>query len=579
MENKNLGWKIFGLFVSIFLIIGGLSGELVLRGTESSGALVVVGFLFLAWDIYALATHKKQQSEVEENVELTTDSLSQDASQPETEAHLVHNQLQDDVIKQALVPLPPPPKYNGIQWFFKALKHYADFSGRARRKEFWMFVLYNLIFYFAWAFLMAFIFVLTNGEPDNLSIALFCYLFLMMLPAMAVAVRRLHDTGKSGWMMLVALIPFVGGIWLLVLMLTDGQQRENKYGPNPKVSEVPFDEPARLKNAGLTLIVAASAWILIIFVNVILYVINDVHFNYGMTFFNFVVNAFLLTVGIYLLKEKKIYGMQEKRKSVMILLAAASISVLLSIWGLIGNIRHLEFWGWQHIVNSLIYIILYFSIAVFAASVLFSPQNKNLVRNAAIMTIVFSGLVLLLKAYFSMNGTQGHEWNQIINLLGVFHILTPVAYIVLAGTYLSGKDQFVPNSVSATACSNNSVHTKGMSSVPEVTKKPQIVLIHKVGSMYHKIGEEQEITGNYAEIGREPKCQVRYDEHFETVSRRHATIMKDDNQWKLLPLSRTNPTFVNGQMVQKEWYLQHGDEIQCAVNGPKLAFKLSTNSL
>lgn len=61
---------------------------------------------------------------------------------------------------------------------------------------------------------------------------LFC--LAVLIPALAVGVRRLHDVGKSGWMMLVGLIPFVGGIWLLVLYCTDSQYGENQWGPNPK---------------------------------------------------------------------------------------------------------------------------------------------------------------------------------------------------------------------------------------------------------------------------------------------------------------------------------------------------------
>ena len=141
------------------------------------------------------------------------------------------------------------------------------------------------------------------------------------------------------------------------------------------------------------------------------------------------------------------------------------------------------------------------------------------------------------------------------------------------------KNQSAPDSVSTVAHGNNGVNTKGMNPISGEAKKPYIVLVHKVGSKFHKIGEEQKITGNYAEIGRDSKCKVRYDEHFEMVNNRHAAIMKDDNHWKLLPLSRTDPTFVNGQMVQKEWYLQHGDEIQCAVNGPKLGFIIPSGKM
>ena len=122
---------------------------------------------------------------------------------------------------------------------------------------------------------------------------------------------------------------------------------------------------------------------------------------------------------------------------------------------------------------------------------------------------------------------------------------------------------------------NKSAHTQKTNPLPCEAKNTNVALVHQVGSKYHRIGEEQKIAGTYAEIGRDSRCQVRYDDHFETVSSRHAAIMKDDSHWKLLPLSRTNPTFVNGKMVKKEWYLQHGDEIQCAINGPKLVFALS----
>lgn len=98
------------------------------------------------------------------------------------------------------------------------------------------------------------------------------------------------------------------------------------------------------------------------------------------------------------------------------------------------------------------------------------------------------------------------------------------------------------------------------------------VLEHKVSSKYHKQGEAQEIIVDYAEIGREWDCAVRFDESFNTVSRRHAAIVKKDDNWKLVQLSQTNSTFLNGHKVTDEWYLQNGDEIQLSVNGPKLGF-------
>ena len=98
------------------------------------------------------------------------------------------------------------------------------------------------------------------------------------------------------------------------------------------------------------------------------------------------------------------------------------------------------------------------------------------------------------------------------------------------------------------------------------------VLEHKVSSKYHKQGEAQEIIVDYAEIGRDRDCAVRFDESFNTVSRKHAAIVKKDDNWKLIQLSQTNSTFLNGHKVADEWYLQNGDEIQLSVNGPKLGF-------
>ncbi|GAP71197.1 hypothetical protein SAMD00024442_1_10 [Candidatus Symbiothrix dinenymphae] len=98
------------------------------------------------------------------------------------------------------------------------------------------------------------------------------------------------------------------------------------------------------------------------------------------------------------------------------------------------------------------------------------------------------------------------------------------------------------------------------------------ILEHKISSKYHRVGDNQEIIVDQVEIGRDPKCQVRFDESFKTVSRRHAAIEKDGDKWKLVQLSATNPTFLNGNPVKREWYLQNGDEIQLSTGGPKLGF-------
>lgn len=100
------------------------------------------------------------------------------------------------------------------------------------------------------------------------------------------------------------------------------------------------------------------------------------------------------------------------------------------------------------------------------------------------------------------------------------------------------------------------------------------VLEHKITTRFHKAGEQQTIIVDQIELGRDPKCQVRFDDSFTTVSRRHAAIVREGDNWKLVQLSQTNSTFLNGRQVTKEWYLQNGDEIQLSVNGPKLGFNI-----
>lgn len=119
-----------------------------------------------------------------------------------------------------------------MNWYLKVLKQYADFSGRARRKEYWMFALFNFIFLIV-AMMLDNVFGLTVGKLPY-GVFYFLYAIAVLIPGLAVAVRRLHDVGKSGWMILIALIPLIGAIWLLVLMVTDSNPGINQYGSNPK---------------------------------------------------------------------------------------------------------------------------------------------------------------------------------------------------------------------------------------------------------------------------------------------------------------------------------------------------------
>jgi len=119
-----------------------------------------------------------------------------------------------------------------MNWYLKVLKQYADFGGRARRKEYWMFALFNVIFLIV-AIILDNVFGLTVGELPY-GAFYFLYAIAVFIPGLAVSVRRLHDVGKSGWMILLMLIPLIGAIWIFVLTVIDSNPGENKYGPNPK---------------------------------------------------------------------------------------------------------------------------------------------------------------------------------------------------------------------------------------------------------------------------------------------------------------------------------------------------------
>lgn len=112
-----------------------------------------------------------------------------------------------------------------MEWYVGVLKKYADFSGRARRKEYWMFFLINIIIGIVLGFLAT---ILKTGILSTI------YSLAVLIPGIAVCIRRLHDIGKSGWWWFIALIPLVGPIWLLVLVCTEGDSSNNQYGSNPK---------------------------------------------------------------------------------------------------------------------------------------------------------------------------------------------------------------------------------------------------------------------------------------------------------------------------------------------------------
>lgn len=131
-----------------------------------------------------------------------------------------------------------------MNWFFDVIKNrYAKFNGRARRKEYWMFQLFCNIFLILISLVATIgLSIYNTGEFPLLGrilmgiggILFFIFVFGLIIPGLAVTIRRLHDIDKNGWWILVCAIPYIGPLVLFVFCCLDSQSGTNKYGPNPK---------------------------------------------------------------------------------------------------------------------------------------------------------------------------------------------------------------------------------------------------------------------------------------------------------------------------------------------------------
>jgi len=123
-----------------------------------------------------------------------------------------------------------------MNWYLEVLKKYAVFSGRARRSEYWYFALFTVIASVVLAIVDS---VLGTKTATGMGLLGGLYSLGVLVPSLGVSVRRLHDTNRSGWWLLIVLLPLIGAIVLIVFMATEGQAEANQYGPNPKIDPLP----------------------------------------------------------------------------------------------------------------------------------------------------------------------------------------------------------------------------------------------------------------------------------------------------------------------------------------------------
>ncbi|MDG2272356.1 MAG: DUF805 domain-containing protein [Halioglobus sp.] len=119
-----------------------------------------------------------------------------------------------------------------MNWYLQVLNKYTQFDGRSRRKEYWMFILINMVI----SFILTFVDRLTGTLNPDVGLGLLSgiYTLAVLIPSIAVACRRLHDTGKSGWWLLILIVPLIGWLVLVIFFVQDSQTEENQYGVCPK---------------------------------------------------------------------------------------------------------------------------------------------------------------------------------------------------------------------------------------------------------------------------------------------------------------------------------------------------------
>ena len=126
-----------------------------------------------------------------------------------------------------------------MDYYLKVLKNYAVFEGRARRKEYWLFLLFNILILIVLSILDQILGTFDSETKKGFISSV--YSLAVIIPSIAVSIRRLHDTDKTGWWLLLNFIPLFGSLVLLIFFISDSQRETNRFGVNPKLED--FSEP------------------------------------------------------------------------------------------------------------------------------------------------------------------------------------------------------------------------------------------------------------------------------------------------------------------------------------------------
>lgn len=309
-----------------------------------------------------------------------------------------------------------------MKWYLKVIKQYADFGGRARRKELWYFVLFNFIF----AIVAVIIDTVAGWEvaANNYGPCYGAYMGVMLLPALAVGVRRLHDLGKSGWWLLIGLIPIVGGIWLLVLYCTDGQSEQNRYGANPKtVQQQYFPGHRREKSIAIAFIVGATTSLIYSASN---WIQHNFFTNMPLLFWMIptLIIVLMLLFGVFYFPAGDSHKTANRQNTAFVLLA---ISMLISaIWGIRFLIRsHMP---GLILAGNIVALLEHLALLALTVLLLLKSERKRMVP-VAVLTILFTVINIIIQLIQAFT----------LHFINPFALILSVAVILLAVHCLQGK--------------------------------------------------------------------------------------------------------------------------------------------
>lgn len=161
--------------------------------------------------------------------QMKADGLITDDEYEQAKTKLLHGIGSAAPTRRPVEPMTMPPAVDELlEWIKRPLRQYADFNGRSRRKEFWLFQLISV------PILLGVILFAGLGLFDLATVILLVATFGLFVPQLALQVRRFHDQDKSGWFALFNIIPYAGVIIVLIFMAIEGTRGDNRYGPDPK---------------------------------------------------------------------------------------------------------------------------------------------------------------------------------------------------------------------------------------------------------------------------------------------------------------------------------------------------------